>query len=562
VLHFPDPETGGAIWTTNSSFVGSTVRPDGNILGLRSHNEDAGFSVAMFNGVTGQLTEIPIQEWGVHTTTQPGPCYNPGNYSFFLPANAGPATTDADGKTYLEYEITNVKEAHSCPDGFVTTVSDFALKLMTIAPDGSTSTQTLATSQMISATPNSYSGSFLGRGSTTPDGQGGALVTWSETAAGGSASYMVGHVTPTGNTTFHLTPLDNSFAFPVIALGENGTAFATNGSDIEAFDMNSGQALWTDHRPFVTSMFAKADGGLTITGDDSYQREILTSVGPQSDGTTMYMRSASPRSLSFWVGGVNGNLSAVSGPNTILVASAYPVAPHGGRAATYASPLPIIKNFEPVDPDPATRPALKLQDRYLSTTPLDTKTHGSSFVLDRATFDNFEKEIAKPLEAAAFIGHSLTVQDIAVALGFRGQFILPDYLSVQYFSLIGQHFQDNQNNDYVVSIGASPIKTDANIVFIAACDLSADNLQQFLGGTLGAGRALVVPDGVQDIGLAMGEFAWLQIAKHLAEGGNNLQQAVDRANSDLDGKTWKDGNGNVVPAVHWKVIGDGWIKFH
>jgi hypothetical protein len=72
----------------------------------------------------------------------------------------------------------------------------------------------------------------------------------------------------------------------------------------------------------------------------------------------------------------------------------------------------------------------------------------------------------------------------------------------------------------------------------------------------------VVPIGVQDIVLSMGEFAWLRITQRLVQ-GNNLQEAVTLANQDLDNNPggWVNEHGNPVPIVHWKVIGDGSISF-
>jgi antibiotic biosynthesis monooxygenase (ABM) superfamily enzyme len=67
---------------------------------------------------------------------------------------------------------------------------------------------------------------------------------------------------------------------------------------------------------------------------------------------------------------------------------------------------------------------------------------------------------------------------------------------------------------------------------------------------------------VFDVGLQMGEFAWLHIAQRLTQ-GNSLQDAVQTANGDIDGAApWFDANGNPVAPVHWKVVGDGTIKFY
>jgi hypothetical protein len=82
------------------------------------------------------------------------------------------------------------------------------------------------------------------------------------------------------------------------------------------------------------------------------------------------------------------------------------------------------------------------------------------------------------------------------------------------------------------------------------------NMQAWLGiSNNTAGRALVVPQSNAEILMGMGEFEWLHTLRYLTS-GQDLQQAVFNANSDVASQTWKDNTGKVVPAEAWQVIGD------
>src|SRR5947199_146671 len=84
---------------------------------------------------------------------------------------------------------------------------------MTIFADGSTSTTQLATRTYnqvgAGGAQSSWSGSSLSPGSAIPDGHGGVLATWSELFVDLPSSYMVSHISPNGQSDFHLAALDN-----------------------------------------------------------------------------------------------------------------------------------------------------------------------------------------------------------------------------------------------------------------------------------------------------------------------------------------------------------------
>src|SRR5207245_11728797 len=90
---------------------------------------------------------------------------------------------------------------------------DERLVLMTIFADRSTSTTQLATRTYnqvgAGGAQSSWSGSSLSPGSAIPDGHGGVLATWSALFVDLPSSYMVSHISPNGQSDFHLAALDN-----------------------------------------------------------------------------------------------------------------------------------------------------------------------------------------------------------------------------------------------------------------------------------------------------------------------------------------------------------------
>jgi hypothetical protein len=181
----------------------------------------------------------------------------------------GPPIIDSNGTTYVEYEVRDVNSANQ--------IISAILYLLSIEQAGP------ITSIQLSSTTNNEN-FFPGR--IIPDGQGGVLATWVIVPANGSipanpyqAAYVVsGSVTITYNLPF--TP--KGFVFgpdslplePSLVLGENGVAFATDGSSsgdvtnglgakIISFNLASGSLNWTYQVTTQTllSLIAAADGG-------------------------------------------------------------------------------------------------------------------------------------------------------------------------------------------------------------------------------------------------------------------------------------------------------------
>ena len=295
-----DGQTGSPVWISN--FAGSpiAVRTDGNAVGLgwdaqqlQQPPPHPPISIFVVNGASGQTTQIPMPERSISVTATTGNCGSIGVQS--IPSDAfisNAVTTDADGNAYFEYVVRNTTATavnQTTPDlrcvqtAFSETVKD-RLVLMTIFADGSTSTTQLATRtyKQVGAggAQSSWSGSSLSPGSAIPDGHGGVLATWSELFVDLPSSYMVSHISPNGQSDFHLAALDNmsslfsSNSWPGV-LGDGGTGFVTSApgtrdsvsSTIVAFDTNSGQQAWAVQPGFfVDQMFAQDGGGVIAHG--------------------------------------------------------------------------------------------------------------------------------------------------------------------------------------------------------------------------------------------------------------------------------------------------------
>jgi hypothetical protein len=126
-----------------------------------------------------------------------------------------------------------------------------------------------------------------------------------------------------------------------------------------------------------------------------------------------------------------------------------------------------------------------------------------------------------------------------------------------YHDDAGLMFMNTDGLWYQIDPGPPSFASQAQLIFIAACDLDV-SMQSFLGITNSTHRRwLIVPESPTEVTLTMGEFAWLSIAQYLTK-GNNLQVAISKANHDLDvHPPWTDQlTKKIVPTVHWMAIGN------
>jgi hypothetical protein len=506
----------------------------------------------------------------------------------------GPPMMNIDGTVYLEYEVRNTNN---------NVITSDTLYLYN---------ETTTSSVVVSSTIQNEA---LLPGPIIPDGQGGLLVTWTI-----SAPIVVPYPYQFADVTNGTVGAARSLPFspqsvgfgqsPMLVLGENETAFASasttttiNGvitpvDQIISFSLSSGATNWAyqdtpgNHLSIVEATFGN---GLAAKSTDQNSIDtvlLFNSSGVLNPATRKALRSASksmsqvPSELSgfsnvdyysngWWVGTSNGSAVAVLGNVIQSAMSSY--AHVQGKNLKQSSAAAIIANFETVDPTTVQGSANGFQSRYQATknangTSLGTLTQASFSIYDKASESNFIGQVFKPIDAVAFIGHSLEgTNGAAIGLCFGQQgtqiyegqvppLVLPLYpcdsiLSGGY-GIYNPAPPAVPTEYYQVSLAPPSIASQAKIIFFAACELNA-GMQNFMGITNSTvGRALLFPQSVTDIDLDMGEFEWLQILANL-EGGGNLQQAVAAANAAVVAKApWYDNQGNIVPPQAWQVIGD------
>ena len=132
----------------------------------------------------------------------------------------------------------------------------------------------------------------------------------------------VAHLTGTGQGDYTFSSLYEFIGSMV--LGDNGAAYATDGQNIQAFDINSGQPLWTYFSPAIGGIdiiAASSGGGLVakeFSGSQAGTEIQLDSNGNPSPLTT----TPAPGFPSFsW----HGDWDAISSADFTLAQIALPV---------------------------------------------------------------------------------------------------------------------------------------------------------------------------------------------------------------------------------------------
>jgi hypothetical protein len=188
-----------------------------------------------------------------------------------------PPIVDSDGSIYVEYEVRQI--------AYPPKITSAVLYLLKIGAPlaGELGQQTTVTLSSTSEDKNLLPGRII------PDGQGGVLATWTISPSvlpiplQVTHSYQAAHVVSGAvAATYDLpfTPLKVTFGlYPTLVLGENGTAFATDGADtysgpqIVSFNLSSGAVNWS-HRAALgnaLSIIGATANGSVATIDNSQQ---------------------------------------------------------------------------------------------------------------------------------------------------------------------------------------------------------------------------------------------------------------------------------------------------
>ena len=332
-----DGQTGMPVWQvgTQNPLVNFTIRPDGSIVAFETEpgalnaegNPDTRAFLDVFDGSTGQLTlRIPLQQLvQIHQE----PC-QPLNYVTLEAGPMSPVIVDGNGNINLEYQTgtsTFVTNSDCQGTRSRTIINNTNTVLLTVSLDGSVSSQTLRSDTattftqetwvigpgdvvIITSSTTSLSGSYTAPGRVIPDGQGGALATWSEGANAtvpASPPIMVTHLSPSGGGTYSLPMVDAS----QLVAGENGVAFAAQNNTsqkVVSFNISSGQVLWTYEAPAqsIFSIVASAAGnGLVakLTDQNGTDQVIRFNSNGTPTNDTWAARGIQYFGNGVWLGG-------------------------------------------------------------------------------------------------------------------------------------------------------------------------------------------------------------------------------------------------------------------
>jgi hypothetical protein len=235
------------------------VRSDGNVF-ITAPGNTSGLPSLMKVGPLGATTPSPIPESSYTSfdgVVSQG--YSP----------IGPPTIDLDSTTFVAYEVRVI--------AYPPRITSATLYLLRIASDNSTSTITVAST---TADENLFPGRII------PDGEGGALVTWTVAPGGApppARPYRAVHVSAPGivGTPYELPFGPGATSLygrrPSLVLGPSGTVYATDGTStsgpsVVSLDLQSGSVNWM-HQVAANrrlSLLAITEGG-GVTVDDSEQ---------------------------------------------------------------------------------------------------------------------------------------------------------------------------------------------------------------------------------------------------------------------------------------------------
>lgn len=487
------------------------------------------------------LSQIPLP---TSSFTQVTSCPAALNGTETYPGLSGPLVVTPDGSVYAEIESsqTSAFDPSYCGQDQVTAYNE-TLSLLQILPGGGTQTQTLATYSLSdwSGLPDSIdSPPYHNPGEVIPDGQGGELTTWLDVQNGGTGTYptTIADIGQQGTyqATFPTINLPNYTANDSnLVLGDNNTAFVTDGTNVVSLNASTLQQNWTyTSTSGGTLNFVAATSGGGVTINDSQLGLISLDSSGNGSSPIPGFSAWQPWALGMWPAISNGALAFAAGPQSKTSTSVSPT-PGGNSSGGRGPQLPTLVHYVPVDPSSKYSAAQFESDMQSRNYVPSTLAHHVFRIYTDASVKNFIADLRNPIEAVGFVGHSLeNPSGLSVGLCFGDS------------NCIVQSGSNISAPPGYSLVKFSVVPSQAAVMFFASCKDGAtfDNLWGIRAST--KSRALVVPQFAVDIGLGTGVTGWLYAATALAS-GQNAGQAKNLAN---------DGVARVYGNFTWKVIGD------
>ena len=253
-------------------------RPNGVIMIATPGNTSGLPEVMMVDNLTGQILSTP--------PVPPSTFEDITGTPFQGYSRIGPPVVDPDGVAYVAYEVRYV----AYPPRVVTT----SLWLMKIDTNNVVSHIRLTTTD---TDTNLFPGTII------PDGRGGVVATWTFSPSQPPADpspLRAAHVSAGGSVSEYNLPIQplqvliDPTAMPVnptLVLGDNDRAFVSYGTDLAAFNVNTGAALWTySSAPLPISIVAAQGNALAakVMGANGLDTVLRFTEGgaPSTEGWT------------------------------------------------------------------------------------------------------------------------------------------------------------------------------------------------------------------------------------------------------------------------------------
>ena len=349
-----DGQTGTQRWTYNlaSNFnplsQTAAIRGDGTIFKVQPiQGQPALIGIDPNTGSTVFAYVPPRSSYAFNTVNDPN---STSSVTGSAPGSLYSPTIGPDGTVYSAVSKIDLTATNYCDLGpYSITMTD---SLLQVAPDGSTS----LTQIRQDVSNQTYSGgSFLGNFtipnssisvnlyqtapsasffSVIPDGQGGVLMPYGYALTAPLAQHpLQGHIThiPSGgglnDSTLPLVP-------GTTVLGENGTAFATDGSSVVSFAASSGSINW------VTQV---ASSGASIIASTAASGLVIKTSDQNNLNTIIRLDSTGTPTADTWTASAAANFGSSGLANIKFLGSDafFATKPAGAPLALFASGSPI-----------------------------------------------------------------------------------------------------------------------------------------------------------------------------------------------------------------------------
>jgi hypothetical protein len=356
-----------------------------------------------------------------------------------------------------------------------------------------------------------------------------------------------------------------------IVLGDQGTYFTADGTQLVAVNQASGAEQWRwrpNNGSTVQIIAATAGGGVAVRNilQNSIQEDVvrLDSTGtPTSDAWGTAGGSAGYSVLSnstyitngLWVG-VGGTAVVAELKGDLMDVGLTDYAYSGGNEARQnKKPIPSVKTYVPFQIDNPGQsqytPSHYAADMR-SAIPASV-AHLSFELLGTATYPKFMGDVqSRNFKAVGYVGHSYEPQGTSVGICFA----INDSSQPQWTS--DCIIQSSQRGLFNPGTEVKPeyvdkISTQAKVIYIAAC--ATDTIFRLLWDTTDGtkGKAIILPNATtrsQPVNLVHGAVVWQIVAYHLSQ-GETVQASVAAGNVVANSQNFNE---------RWTFIGDGNVR--